>query len=230
MTKIEIGTVTTVVAAIVAAVFFLAKLDARIATNAAELKELENKHLVEIDSRIKTNNSGIGAVNDSIDEIVNTKLVALGKRVDTNDSAIANVGGRVVELENKQAGENIPDTEKLAKTNERNFRYLGQISCRSASTIPVPDPNTITKDWFVFGVDPYINTEFDNDSIFNNALMGFKTNIESVAGDKAWKVTLGVRINLNTTGKDTGDCNRSRGGKFLTGNPSTVHLVAFRRS
>ena len=115
----------------------------------------------------------------------------------------------------------------------REFHYLGTASCGSSSTFSVPDPNTTTDNWIVLGIDPQISAEFENDKVFNNALLGFRTEVKSKADSKAWEVDFIVRTNLATSSKhkDIAVCNRSTSssGKVLSGPPSKIHFVAFRK-
>ena len=120
----------------------------------------------------------------------------------------------------------------VQKSSVKEFNYLGEVSCGIPSKFPVPEPNTTTADWIVLGIDPYINTEFKNDGVFNNALLGFGTIITSTANGKEWRVSFNVRANLATSQhEDIANCNKStsKSGKSLTGEPSKIHVVAFRK-
>ena len=116
----------------------------------------------------------------------------------------------------------------------REFHYLGEIICGRSQTFKVPDDaNTTTGDWMIFGIDPYINAEFENDSVRNNALLGFETTTKSAADGKAWTVSFNVRTNLATGAghQDIADCNEStsRSGKSLVGASSRIHVVAIKK-
>ena len=131
----------------------------------------------------------------------------------------------------------VEEVSRILQSNQprisRDLQYLGEVTCGTIAMFPVPDQTTNTDDWIPLGLHPYINTEFSNDGIPNNALLGFGTTITPTANDKAWKVSFSVRANLATSQhEDIADCNKSTSpsGKVLEGTPSNIHLVALRKS
>ena len=112
---------------------------------------------------------------------------------------------------------------------QRLFHYLGEVTCGGERTFKVPEATT-TKDWIVFGIDPYITTEYEGDNIYNNSLMGYGTDILSAANDKAWKVRFLVRTNFAAgTGEEVRDCSEILSRRAVSNRHPSIHFVSFRK-
>ena len=116
-------------------------------------------------------------------------------------------------------------------SNLREIQYLGEVTCDREFTFSVPETGTTTQDWHVFGLNPSINTQFVHDSPNNNSITGFRTTVNSVDRDTAWKVNLEVQVNFATGAKkqNIGNCNKYQSGGELEGELSKIHVVAIRK-
>ena len=110
MTKFELGTATTVVVAIVAAVFFLAKLDSRIDTNSSKIAtvtelvgKIQNTRLVQIDERINRSINTIDTIEDSLNTVKFSDLKALDERILGNTAGIGHMTEAVGQISGAQS-------------------------------------------------------------------------------------------------------------------------------
>ncbi len=87
--------------------------------------------------------------------------------------------------------------EVEAHLKESNIYSLGEVACGTPRQIPVPIAGTTPDQWIVFGVNPKMHANWE-DEWGDNALFTYWTDVTPHQNSASWTIGYKVEINFNT--------------------------------